>query len=46
MGPIALRLAPGWGEAVFGLPAGAVGDGVTDLEVRGQYAAYHYWFYQ
>lgn len=46
VGSIVLRLAPGWGEAVFGLPAGAVGDGVTDLEVRGQYAAYHYWFYQ
>jgi hypothetical protein len=46
VGTIALGVAPGWAEAVFGLPAAAVGDGGTDLEIRGQYAAYHYWFYQ
>ena len=38
--------APGWNEHVFRVPADAVGDGFTRLELDGRYAAFHYWFYQ
>ena len=38
--------APGWNEHLIRVPAEAVGDGVTRLELRGRYAAFHYWFYQ
>ncbi|HEY8232571.1 MAG TPA: hypothetical protein VIJ10_07910 [Vicinamibacteria bacterium] len=38
--------APGWNEHVVRLPAQAMGDGSTRLELRGRYAAFHYWFYQ
>lgn len=38
--------APGWNEHVVRLPAAAVGDGHTRLELRGRYASFHYWFYQ
>jgi len=31
---------------VIRLPAEAVAEGETALELRGRYAAFHYWFYQ
>jgi hypothetical protein len=43
---LALRNEPGWNEHVVHLPAAAVAEGETTLELRGRYAAYHYWFYQ
>ena len=43
---LALRNAPGWNEHLFRVPAEAVGEGFTSLELRGRYAAFHYWFYQ
>jgi hypothetical protein len=43
---LALPNAPGWNEHVFRLPAEAVAEGFTRLELRGRYAAFHYWFYQ
>ncbi len=43
---LALSNAPGWNEHVFRVPAAAVGEGFTRLELRGRYAAFHYWFYQ
>jgi hypothetical protein len=44
--PAARRPAPGWDEWVLRVPASAVGDGVTRLELRGRYAAFFYWFFQ
>jgi len=46
VGTVKVRVGDGWGEALFGLPASAVLEGETPLELRGQYAAFHYWFYQ
>lgn len=43
---LALHNAPGWNEHVIRVEADAVGDGFTSLELRGRYAAFHYWFYQ
>lgn len=43
---LSLPSAPGWNEHVIRLPADAVGEGSTRLELRGRYAAFHYWFYQ
>jgi hypothetical protein len=43
---VALKNAPGWNEHVIRLPGEAIGDGETRLELRGRYAAFHYWFYQ
>jgi hypothetical protein len=31
---------------VIRLPGAAIGEGETRLELRGRYAAFHYWFYQ
>ena len=50
-GRLVLRAAlpnrPGWNEHVLRLPADALGPaGTTQLEIRGRYAAFHYWFYQ
>ena len=46
VGGLALRPAPGWNELVLTVPASAVGDGATDLLLKGRYASYQYWFYQ
>jgi hypothetical protein len=43
---LALTNRTGWNEHVFRLPAGAVTEGTTALEISGRYAAFHYWFYQ
>jgi hypothetical protein len=43
---LALKNAPGWNEHVVRLPAQAVAEGSTLLELRGRYAAFQYWFYQ
>jgi hypothetical protein len=43
---LALRNAPGWNEHVIQVPVAAVGEGFTSIELRGRYAAFHYWFYQ
>lgn len=43
---VTLPNAPGWNEHVIRLPAQAVAEGETRLELRGRYAAFHYWFYQ
>jgi hypothetical protein len=43
---LALANRPGWNEHAFRLPAEAVGEGTTDLEITGRYAAFQYWFYQ
>ena len=43
---VTLANAPGWNEHVIRVPADAVGEGETALELRGRYAAFHYWFYQ
>jgi hypothetical protein len=40
------RAGPGWSEVVLRIPQSVVLEGATDLELRGRYAAYHYWFYQ
>ena len=37
---------PGWNEHVLRVPADAVAEGTTGLELSGRYAAFHYWFYQ
>jgi len=37
---------PGWNEHVLRVPAAAVAEGTTALEVAGRYAAFRYWFYQ
>lgn len=42
----ARRPAPGWDEWVLRVPAAALGDGATHLELRGRYAAFFYWFFQ
>jgi hypothetical protein len=36
----------GWNEHVLRLPASAVGEGETSLELSGRYASFQYWFYQ
>ena len=46
VGRLALPNAPGWNEHVIRIPAQAVADGSTRLELRGRYAAFQYWFYQ
>ncbi len=38
--------APGWNEHVLRVPQDAVGEGFTQLQLDGRYAAFHYWFYQ
>ena len=43
---LALRNAPGWNEHVIRIPAQAVTEASTRLDLRGRYAAFHYWFYQ
>ena len=43
---VALANLPGWNEHVVRLPKQAVAEGETRLELRGRYAAFHYWFYQ
>jgi 4-amino-4-deoxy-L-arabinose transferase-like glycosyltransferase len=43
---LALSNRPGWNEHVFRVPAEAVAEGTTGLELSGRYAAFHYWFYQ
>jgi hypothetical protein len=43
---VSLTNAAGWNEHVIRLPAEAVAEGETALELRGRYAAFHYWFYQ
>jgi hypothetical protein len=43
---LSVENAAGWNEHVVRLPADAVGDGSTRLELSGRYAAFHYWFYQ
>jgi hypothetical protein len=49
-GRVALRASlpnhPGWNEHVLRIPAELLGPSVTELEISGRYAAYHYWFYQ
>jgi 4-amino-4-deoxy-L-arabinose transferase-like glycosyltransferase len=45
-GRLALRPGPGWSEVVFSLPAAAVEDGRSEIELKGRYASYFYWFYQ
>jgi hypothetical protein len=37
---------PGWNEHVFRVPAAAVGEGSTRLDLSGRYSSFHYWFYQ
>ena len=36
----------GWNEHVFRVPASAVADDSTALELSGRYASYRFWFYQ
>jgi hypothetical protein len=43
---VGLRNGEGWSEHVLRLPAEAIADGSTALELHGRYAAFHYWFYQ
>jgi hypothetical protein len=43
---LALPNRPGWNEYAFRVPAEAVAEGTTELEISGRYAAFHYWFYQ
>jgi hypothetical protein len=43
---VSLKNAAGWNEHVIRLPAPAVAENATTLELRGRYAAFHYWFYQ
>jgi hypothetical protein len=43
---LALPNRPGWNEHVFRVPAAAVAEGMTGLEISGRYPAFHYWFYQ
>lgn len=37
---------PGWNEHVFRVPADAVVSEATELQLVGQYASFHYWFFQ
>jgi hypothetical protein len=43
---LTFRAGPGWTEVGFELPAAAIRGKETLVELRGRYAAYHYWFYQ
>jgi len=38
--------AEGWNEHVIRVPAAAVTEGATALELSGRYASYRFWFYQ
>ena len=44
--PVRAPTAEGWNEHVFRVPASAVADGSTTLELSGRYASYRFWFYQ
>ena len=46
VGRLILRPGPGWSEAVFTVPAAAVGAGGTELVLEGRYASFFFWFYQ
>ncbi len=37
---------PGWNEHVIRVPASAVAEGLTELELSGRYASFQFWFYQ
>jgi hypothetical protein len=41
-----LENRPGWNEHVFEVPGDAVGHGVTELHLVGQYTSFRYWFFQ
>ena len=43
---LSLPLHAGWNEAVLRVPAAALKDDRTELELSGRYASFHYWFYQ
>ena len=43
---LALSNRPGWNEHVFEVAGDAIGDGTTELRLSGEYASFHYWFYQ
>jgi hypothetical protein len=38
--------AEGWSEHVVRVPAAAVSEGATNLDLTGRYASYRFWFYQ
>jgi len=46
VGSYDLSNAEGWNEHVLRVPAVAVSEGGTRLELSGRYASYRYWFYQ
>jgi hypothetical protein len=46
IGGLNLRPAPGWSEVMLTVPASSVGDGGTELVLKGRYASYQFWFYQ
>jgi hypothetical protein len=46
VGSFGLSNADGWNEHVLRVPAVAVSEGSTRLEISGRYASYRYWFYQ
>ena len=41
-----LENRPGWNEHVFEVPGDAVGHGVTELHLVGEYTSFRYWFFQ
>jgi hypothetical protein len=43
---LAFRPRGGWDEVVFRVPASLMRRERSRLELKGRYAAYHYWFFQ
>jgi len=43
---LTLRPQPGWDEVAFRIPAAALGEGSTRLEIVGRHASFYYWLFQ
>lgn len=43
---LVFRNGPGWNEHLFRIPAEALSEGTTELQLSGRYASFYYWFFQ
>ena len=44
--PLTFRPHPGWNEVVFRIPGGLLSEGETEIQLKGRYASFQYWFFQ
>jgi len=44
--PLTFRPHPGWNEVAFRMPGAMLGEGETEIQLKGRYASFQYWFFQ